>query len=89
MKALNDFYKQYEGLIKLLVMLLPLVFASWQYLDKYVDVPSRMDAFEARAKRDSLYYSKIIKDNRNADSLQNIYLEQDYTAIEKLKSQIQ
>jgi hypothetical protein len=88
MKTLNDIYKQYEGIIKLLVMVLPLVFASWQYVDKYIDVPARMDAFEDRAKRDSIYYSKIIKDNRHLDSIQNLFLESDYTAIEKLKTQV-
>jgi hypothetical protein len=89
MRTLNDIYKQYEGLIKLLVMVLPLILASWQYLVNYIDVPGRMDAFEVRAKRDSLYYSKIIKDNRHLDSLQSLFLEQDYVAIDKLKSQIQ
>jgi len=67
-------------------MVLPLIFASWTYIHDYIDVPKRMDAFETRAKRDSLYYVEIIKDNRMVDSIQSVFLQQDYEAIEKLKN---
>jgi hypothetical protein len=88
METLNNFYKKYEGLIKLLIMVLPLVFASWKYIGTYMEVPSRMDAFEARAKRDSIHYSRVIKENRMLDSIQNLYLENDYLEIEKLKKKL-
>ena len=81
MKKLNEIYKQYEGLIKLIIMGAPLIFASWQYLGTYIDVPKRMDDFETRAKRDSIHYSRIIKTNDSIDRVQNYYLQQDLDSI--------
>lgn len=82
---LNNFYKKYEGFLKLLIMVVPLIFASWKYFDKYIDVPDRMDAFEARARRDSLNYAKIIKDNHFIDSIQTLYINYMYNEIENEK----
>ena len=56
MRTLNEIYKKYEGLIKIIVMVAPLAFASWEYLNRYIYVPERMDAFERRADRDSSIY---------------------------------
>lgn len=84
-EKLNNFYKKYEGILKLLIMFLPLLFASWQYLDQYIDVPERMDAFEERARRDSIKYSKIIQENHVLDSIQSIYINYTYTEIENIK----
>lgn len=45
--------------------------AAWDYWNRFYEVPDRMDAWEARAKRDSLHYSKIIKENARLDSMQD------------------
>lgn len=88
-KKLNEIYKQYEGLIKLIIMVAPLAFASWKYLGTYINVPDRMDAFEQRAQRDSIFYWKIIQKNIYNDSIQYLYLKEDLDSIvainEKLK----
>lgn len=85
MEWLNNWYKKYEGLLKVLMMVAPLIFASWQYLDKYIDVPDRMDAFEARARRDSTVYMQMwFGRNRYQDSINNLhktYLDQDYDTL--------
>lgn len=88
MKRLNDFYKQYEGLIKLILMAAPLVFGAWKYLGTYIDMPDRMDAWEARARRDSLHYVKIIKDNAIQDSIQTAFLLQDWDSIYEINKKL-
>ena len=61
MKSLNDLYKKYEGLIKLIILVVPLLFAAYKYLGTYIDMPERMDRFEARAKHDSSFVMPKIK----------------------------
>ena len=81
MKELNELYKKYEGLIKLVIMFAPLLFAGYKYLGTYMYVPQRMDSWEGKAKRDSLHYEKIIKSIMTTDSLQDAYLKQDVDSI--------
>jgi len=87
-KKLNNFYKEYDGVIKFIFMVTPLIFASWKYLGTYIDVPDRMDAFEARAKRDSVHYAKIIYRSDSADRIHNKWLGQDADSIAKINRRI-
>ena len=92
-EGLNNLYKKYEGLLKLLIMVIPLVFASWQYLDKYIDVPERMDAFESRAKTDSSIYMQMwYGRNHYQDSINNLhkmYLDQDFDTLRTISRKLQ
>lgn len=61
LQQLNDFYDRYSGIFKLIIMVMPLIFASYKYLDSYIDVPDRMDRFESKMRRDSTQYTNKFK----------------------------
>lgn len=71
---LNNLYKKYEGLFKLIVMVAPLIFAVWKYFGEYINLPDRQRAIEAKIER----LDKRLRED-------SIYLENDYRDIEKLK----
>lgn len=88
MKSLNDLYKKYEGLIKLIIIVVPLVFAAWKYLAIYIYLPDRMDAFEIRAKADSMFIMKVILRHDSIDRVHHLYLEDDYRNIDSIKTKL-
>lgn len=93
MKKLNEIYKQYEGLIKLLVMFAPLTFAAWKYLGTYIDMPGRMDGWEGKQKQDSTFYMNMwVKRMHYQDSLNknfNSWLQQDLDSITAINKKLQ
>lgn len=63
MKKLNKLYEEYSALIKIIGIVIPLIFALWKYIAVYIHIPDRMDAFEKRARIDSIAISHIIHRN--------------------------
>ena len=88
MKRLNELYKKYEGLIKLLVMFTPLVYGTFEYLKNYIDVPDRMNAFEERAKKDSIFVMKLFRNQDSINNSQNYWIYKYYNEIDSLKQQL-
>lgn len=83
MEALNTFYKKYEGLIKMILLVAPLLFAGWKYIGTYIDMPERMDNFEKRASQDSALIMPKIKKIDSISANEN----QDYKLILELQEE--
>jgi hypothetical protein len=41
-----ELYKKYEGHIKVIMFMTPLIFAIWKYVGTYIDMPEKISALE-------------------------------------------
>lgn len=97
--SINETYEKFHVIIKLLVMVIPLLYATYTYLKSYIDLPKRMDRFEERANRDSInllnkyrrdsvyFYYKFHK-NDSALLQHNAWADSDEVHISKLEKKI-
>lgn len=59
---INKLYEKYSIIVKLIVFFAPLVFATWKYIDKFINIPDDIKSLKTE------YQQKMTK-----DSLQAIY----------------
>lgn len=78
MKRLNDFYKKYEGVIKLILFALPLLFAMYKYLASYIDVPKNQEIMSGQIE----YLIKKAKQD-------STYNEEDYRSIKAINEKLE
>lgn len=87
-KKLNEIYEKYSVIIKLVLMAAPLLYGIYKYLSVYIDVPDRQDAFESRAKSDSVWVMQKFKQLDSADRQHSKWLMDDYDSLKIINAKL-